>query len=604
MTGTPAEVRSTHRAARAWRLFTVRTGRRLRRLTWAWRSSLQLRMLTLTLTGGLLALAVLGGYLAVSVRDGLFTQRVDQVLAESARAAAQAQETFDASTATTAPEVQQLLNDTVRGLRAGGSGEREVSVLRTSGQQQPILVTGASTDSTMVTLVSAELRADTAAGEGQRWQSVGWPTTDGVEPAVLVGQVVTVPAAGSYELYLIYSLQAEQEQLSFLQGVLGIGAGVLVAVLVGMTWFVTRQAVRPVQQAAQTAEQIADGDLTRRMAVRGEDEMARLGRSFNAMTDTLQDQILRMEHLSAMQRRFVSDVSHELRTPLTTVRMAGSMIYDSRDDLDPVLRRSAELMQTQLDRFEDLLADLLEISRFDAGAAMLDVEARDVRDVVAAAVDQAIPLAERKGSWLSVLEPEQPCVADIDPRRVERVLRNLLVNAIEHAEGTDVQVTVGIDARAVAVTVRDHGVGMTRDEADHVFDRFWRADPARARTTGGTGLGLAISLEDAHLHGGWLEAWGRPGNGAAFRLTLPLRAGIALTGSPLPLQPEDDLVEDAPPQPRPDGSDPAALPDFPAVTGSLEIVERARAAQALRDAQIRAEAAAERAAQGHQGDDR
>ncbi|WP_169166098.1 MtrAB system histidine kinase MtrB [Cellulomonas taurus] len=598
-----AAVRTPHRLARTWRLVSVRTARRLRHLTRAWRSSLQLRVLTLTLAGGLVALAVLGGYLSVSVRDGLFTQRVDQVLAESARAAAQAQETIDASTATTAPEVQQLLNDTVRSLRAGGSGEREVSVLRTSGQQQPILVTGASTDSTMVALVSPDLRLATAEGDGQRWQSVGWPTETGVDPAVMVGQTVTVPAAGTYELYLLYSLQAEQEQLSFLQGVLAIGASVLVAILVGMTWFVTRQAVRPVQQAAETAEQIADGDLTRRMAVRGEDEMARLGRSFNAMTDTLQDQILRMEHLSAMQRRFVSDVSHELRTPLTTVRMAGSMIYDSRDDLDPVLRRSAELMQTQLDRFEDLLADLLEISRFDAGAAMLDVEARDVRDVVAAAVDQAVPLAERKGSWLSVVEPGTPCVADIDPRRVERVLRNLLVNAIEHAEGTDVQVTVATDARAVAVTVRDHGVGMTRDEADHVFDRFWRADPARARTTGGTGLGLAISLEDAHLHGGWLEAWGRPGHGAAFRLTLPLRAGITLTGSPLPLQPEDDLIDDTPVDDyRADGSDPAALPDLPAVTGSMEIVERARAAQALRDAQIRAEAAAERAAQQNGAD--
>ncbi|MEV7972738.1 MtrAB system histidine kinase MtrB [Cellulomonas sp. NPDC089187] len=600
----PAAPRTMHRVVRTWRLFGVRLRRRWRRLTHAWRASLQLRMLTLTLAGGLAALAVLGGYLSVSVRDGLFTQRIDQVLAESSRAAAQAQETFDASTATTSPEVQQLLNDTVRGLRAGGSGEREVAVLRTPGQRQAILVTGNSTDSAMVELVSTELRADTAEADGQRWQSVGWPTEDGIEPAVMVGQAVTVPAAGSYELYLLYSLQAEQEQLSFLQGVLAIGATVLVAILVGMTWFVTRQAVRPVQQAAETAEQIADGDLTRRMQVRGEDEMARLGRSFNAMTDTLQEQILRMEHLSAMQRRFVSDVSHELRTPLTTVRMAGTMLYDSRDELDPVLRRSAELMQTQLDRFEDLLADLLEISRFDAGAAMLDVEARDLRDVVSAAVDQAVPLAERKGSWLSVVQPEKPTVADIDPRRVERVLRNLLVNAIEHADGTDVQVTVAMDGRAVAVTVRDHGIGMTRDEADHVFDRFWRADPARARTTGGTGLGLAISLEDAHLHGGWLEAWGRPGHGACFRLTLPLRAGIALTGSPLPLQPEDDLSEEGPLEALPpDGSDPAALPDLPAVTGSLEIVERARAAQAVRDAQIRAEAAAERAA--HQkGSDR
>lgn len=589
------------RAARAWRLASVRSARRLRRLARAWRTSLQVRVITWTLAAGLLALAVLGGYLSVSVRDGLFTQRVDQVLAESARSTSQAQETFDASTATTAPEVQVLLNDMVRALRSGGSGEREVFILRTRGQQQPILVTGASTDSNLVSLVSGDLRDATAQNEGQRWESVAWPasssTTGQDEPGVMVGQVVTVPAAGSYELYFLYSLQAEQERLEFLQRVLSIGAVALVALLVSMTWLVTRQVVRPVRLAAHAAERIADGNLTERMPVRGEDEMARLGGSFNEMAESLQDQIVRMEHLSAMQRRFVSDVSHELRTPLTTVRMAGEVIYEASDTFPPEVRRSAELLQAQLDRFEDLLGDLLEISRFDAGAAVLDAEARDVRDIVSAAVDQAAPLAVRKGSWLSVTEPGERCVADVDPRRVERVLRNLLVNAIEHADGTDVVITVAADDRAVAVTVRDQGIGMTRDEAAHVFDRFWRADPARARTTGGTGLGLAISLEDAHLHGGWLEAWGRPGQGASFRLTLPRRAGIVLTGSPLPLEPPAP-PEAAPPEAeRRGGQDPAALPDLPPTTGSLQVVDRVRLAQQAHQAERERQAARARAAQ-------
>jgi two-component system sensor histidine kinase MtrB len=574
------------RAARAWRLATVRAGSRARRLARSWRGSLQAKVITWTLATGMVALVIVGGYLSVSVRDGLFDARVDQVLRESARAASQAQETFDASTATTAPEVEQLLNDLVLALRSGGSGEREVFILRTRGQQQPILVTGRSTDSNLVSLVSDDLRDATAQGEGQRWESVAWPdpasTTGAVQPAVMVGQVVTVPAAGSYELYFLYSLQAEQDRLEFLQRVLSFGALALVVLLATMTWLVTRQVVRPVRLAAHVAERIADGSLSERMSVRGEDEMARLGRSFNEMAESLQDQIDRMEHLSTMQRRFVSDVSHELRTPLTTVRMAGEMLYESREDFPPAVRRSAELMQTQLDRFEDLLGDLLEISRFDAGAAVLDAEARDVRDVVAAAVDQAVPLAAAKGSWLSVTEPEERCVADVDPRRVERILRNLLVNAVEHADGTDVEVTVAADDRAVAITVRDHGVGMTRDEAAHVFDRFWRADPARARTTGGTGLGLAISLEDAHLHGGWLEAWGRPRQGACFRLTLPRRAGIVLDGSPLPLEPP--AAPDAEPAAHrhADGVDPAALPDLPPTTGSLDVVDRVRHAVAQR----------------------
>jgi two-component system sensor histidine kinase MtrB len=378
----------------------------------------------------------------------------------------------------------------------------------------------------------------------------------------MVGQDVTVPVDGTYQLFFLYSLQSEQNRLDFLQRTLGLAAVALVVLLGSMTWLVTRQTVRPVRRAAEVAERLADGHLSERIPEKGEDEMATLARSFNEMADSLQDQIHRMEELSTLQRRFVSDVSHELRTPLTTIRMAGEVIHASREDFDPAAKRSAELLQTQLDRFEDLLADLLEISRFDAGAAVLDAEGRDVRDVVIQAVDHAAPLAERRGAWLHVVVPEERCVADIDPRRVERILRNLLVNAVEHAEGSTVEVTVGADAHAVAVTVRDRGVGMTMDEAAHVFDRFWRADPARARTTGGTGLGLAISLEDAHLHGGWLEAWGRPGRGASFRLTLPRRAGIRLTASPLPLQPDESPITGALRIVVRPHNDPAALPEI------------------------------------------
>jgi hypothetical protein len=127
----------------------------------------------------------------------------------------------------------------------------------------------------------------------------------------------------------------------------------------------------------------------------------------------------------------------------------------------------------------------------------------------------------------------------VDRRRVERILRNLLDNAVEHGEGRDVVVTVAGDRDAVAVAVRDHGVGFGPAEARMVFDRFWRADPARARTTGGTGLGLAISLEDARLHNGWLQAWGECGKGSVFRLTVPRLAGQELVGSPLPLGPDE-----------------------------------------------------------------
>lgn len=219
--------------------------------------------------------------------------------------------------------------------------------------------------------------------------------------------------------------------------------------------------------------------------------------------------------------------------------MAADVIHEARVDFDPITARSAELLGDQLDRFESLLSDLLEISRFDAGAAALEAEPIDLRQVVRRVIGGAEPLAERKGTRIRVTGDEQPVIAEADARRVERVLRNLVVNAVEHGEGRDVVVRMGAAGGAVAVAVRDYGVGLKPGEATRVFNRFWRADPARARTTGGTGLGLSIAVEDARLHGGWLQAWGEPGGGSQFRLTLPRTADEPLRGSPIPLEPED-----------------------------------------------------------------
>jgi two-component system sensor histidine kinase MtrB len=222
--------------------------------------------------------------------------------------------------------------------------------------------------------------------------------------------------------------------------------------------------------------------------------------------------------------------------------MAADLIYAERDEFDPAVTRTAELLHAELDRFEDLLTDLLEISRFDAGFAMLDAEPTDLVPVVNRVVDRLESLARRCGVPLRAVVPDAPVIAEVDPRRVERILRNLVGNAVEHGAGQPVVVVLGADDTAVAVTVRDHGVGLRPGEEKLVFNRFWRADPSRARQTGGTGLGLSISLEDARLHGGWLEAWGAPGEGAQFRLTLPARAGDRLTSSPLRLVPADAPV--------------------------------------------------------------
>jgi two-component system sensor histidine kinase MtrB len=214
------------------------------------------------------------------------------------------------------------------------------------------------------------------------------------------------------------------------------------------------------------------------------------------------------------------------------------VLHDARASFDPVTARAAELLQTELDRFESLLADLLEISRYDAGAAVLELEDTNLSDVVHRVVSATAPMARQRGVPVLVVD-DGVHLAEADLRRVERIVRNLVTNAIDHADSSGVVIRLASDEETAALTVRDHGVGLEPGQAAMVFNRFWRGDPARARTTGGTGLGLAIALEDARLHGGWLQAWGTPRGGAQFRLTLPRRAGEALTHSPLPLVPTD-----------------------------------------------------------------
>jgi two-component system, OmpR family, sensor histidine kinase MtrB len=354
-------------------------------------------------------------------------------------------------------------------------------------------------------------------------------------PGLAIGGVINTHD----QLYYLFPLNQQQATLGLVQHAMLFGGLVLVLLLVGIVSLVTRWVVVPIRDAAAAARRLSDGQLDERMPVRGTDDLAALARSFNDMGASLQEKLRELEELSKVQRQFVSDVSHELRTPLTTIRIAADVLFAAREQLMPAASRSAELLEGQLERFESLLADLLEISRYDANAATLDAESADVCDLVRRAAADAEQLAARRGTRIDFRLPPEPCVAEVDRRRVERILRNLLDNAVEHGEGRDVVVTVAGDRDAVAVAVRDHGVGFGPAEAQMVFDRFWRADPARARTTGGTGLGLAISLEDARLHNGWLQAWGECGKGSVFRLTVPRMAGQELVGSPLPLGPDE-----------------------------------------------------------------
>ena len=311
----------------------------------------------------------------------------------------------------------------------------------------------------------------------------------------------------------------------------------MLVLLIGLsTQFVIRQVVSPVQQAAAVAEKFTQGDLTSRMSVSSEDELDSLGNSFNEMAVSIQQQIARLENLSMLQQRFVSDVSHELRTPLTTLRMAAEVIYEQKGNFDTNIARSSELLINQIDRFELLLSDLLEVSRFDAEAAALGVVKFDISNLVKKTVDYLHP---SKSALFEVAIPAEPIEIEGDPRRIERILRNLISNAVDHGEGKKVRVQIKSSENEVAIGVRDYGLGFNEEDAPYLFDRFWRADPSRARTSGGTGLGLSIALEDAKLHQGQLLAWGKPHQGAHFVLTLPKRHGNSVQSFPIALVPND-----------------------------------------------------------------
>ncbi|MFI5914543.1 MtrAB system histidine kinase MtrB [Dactylosporangium sp. NPDC051541] len=523
--------------------------RRLRRF-WAvsrrqWRRSLQFRVVGITLSLSAALVLAFAYTVASLISNGVLQSKIDQSAKMVDSGASYAMRELTGFTQADDPSLPLSLKNVVTQLYASvNDAQAEVIMLRRSGNLQanwPKARDGDVMDDPQV----SGIRALVVGSKSGTYQQIA--TLDigaGLQKYLVMGTAVPVGPL-PVELYYIIPLDSEDELVQF-TGAVVTGTGIaLVALLALIAAMMTRLVVTPVRVAARTAQRLSAGLLDQRMVVRGEDDLARLAAAFNQMAANLQRQIVRLEEMSRLQRRFTSDVSHELRTPLTTVRMAADLLFSSRDDFDPAAARSAELLQAELDRFEGLLTDLLEISRFDAGFAALDAEPTDLVPVVRRVADQLLSLAERCKVELKVVVPDTEVIAEVDPRRVERVLRNLVGNAVEHGEGKPVVVTLAADGSAVAVTVRDHGVGLKVGEEKLVFNRFWRADPSRARQTGGTGLGLSISLEDARLHGGWLEAWGAPGKGAQFRLTLPARSGDRLVSSPLRLVPDDARADEA-----------------------------------------------------------
>ncbi|MBL5974842.1 MAG: sensor histidine kinase [Candidatus Leucobacter sulfamidivorax] len=508
-----------------------------------WGRSLKLR--TMTITGVITGVMILisGTFILTSVGDDLFSSRRDQVLQDSARATLAAQRLVDASEASDRGSLSALIASVRRTVQDTSSSQL-IYVRRQPGQEPfPEAPVDFTTAPQLVDAVSSELSEAVVSGEApQYWQPVNLTSDAGTQgPGILVASSLVFPTgAGTYDLFIGYNLADTERTLSFITRTLGLTALILMLLIGALVWTISNVVFRPIRAAADASRRLAAGESDARMPLQNDEHFDVLSENFNDMADTLQARIDELDQLSEMQQRFVSDVSHELRTPLTTIRLATEVLQGQRENADPTQARAIEVLGAQVARFESLLADLLEISRYDAGRITLETEPTNLVTLVHEVVADLQPLSP---SIIEVRPLGGYSPIDVDGRRIRRIVSNLVGNAIEHGEGRAIVVTVDSNAAAVAIGVRDWGVGMNPEDASRVFDRFWRADPSRVRTLGGTGLGLAIAQEDAAVHGGVLEVWSRPGEGTHFRLTLPRGEGTSAFVSPIPLVPEDAAVD-------------------------------------------------------------
>ena len=500
----------------------------------AWRSSLVIRITGTIVTLSLVLIWLLGSALFSQVSSGIFDEKLKLSIldAQSTARNTQIQLIYSnyqekAAFISVFDEILALPPKTYEGTA------KEIAVFSFSNIGESYVFEGTSNFLDPKS-IPPKFRETTRKAKDSQWERTKLVYLDDrTEPGIVVGNNLTISGVGKYEFYVIFSLAQQERTMSLIFNYLLL-AGVVLTFLIGLTtYFVMRRLIAPIQDAARVAEELTNGNLDLRMDFQGEDEIASLGYSFNEMAVSLQQQISRLENLSKLQQRFVSDVSHELRTPLTTIRMASQVIFATKDTFEPTVARSAELLISQIERFESLLTDLLEVSRFDAQAAVMEVEEIDLVALVKETIDYVHPSQDR---IITLQAPNTSIMVDVDPRRIKRIIRNLISNALDHREDKRVDVRIAETDNEVSVGVRDYGSGFNFVDRKMLFERFWRADSSRARSTGGTGLGLSISLEDAKLHQGEIDAWGERGKGAHFVLTIPKYAGGSIESRPISAQ--------------------------------------------------------------------
>lgn len=512
------------------------------RLRLAFQRSLGAKVVTSTILLSLGVVWLTGSALGSRLSDGIRSVNLNSSIAEARLAFFNAQYQLLLSQGESVTERKNVLAQIIVDATTQGVNDqaREVIIVKTPTSSKTNISYEMSSSGARNESIPKKLREKILKESNLQYEygTLGYDFGPSIE-SLFIGNRIDIPGGGRYEMYVVFSLEQQAETLNLIENSLLLTGFALIFLIALITWLVVRQVVRPVREAASVASQFTQGDFDLRLPVTSKDELATLAHSFNDMAASIEQQISRLENLSRVQQRFVSDVSHELRTPLTTLRMASEIIYNHRTTFEPPVARSAELLVAQLDRFERLLQDLLEVSRFDAEVAVLESTEFDLVALVKRCVADLGVDSDEKTSGVSTRSDNSVIPVTADMRRVERIMRNLLSNALDHCDGTPIEIRIASTDTEVAVAVRDFGSGLDESSLIRVFDRFWRADPSRARVRGGTGLGLSIALEDARLHNGELDAWGRPGKGANFVMTLPRKAGEQIVNRPLKPTPED-----------------------------------------------------------------
>ena len=348
------------------------------------------------------------------------------------------------------------------------------------------------------------------------WQRI---TKDG--NPYLVGGAKVIGESPTPTGYMLKSLAPERDDLNSLAWSLGIATGLALIGAMLLAQAAATTVLRPVRRLAEAARRLGEGKLDTRLRVSGTDELAELSRTFNRTAESLEHRVAELSAREESSRRFVADMSHELRTPMTAISAVTEVLEEEQDNLDPMIAPAVQLVVSETRRLNDLVENLMEVTRFDAGTARLVLDDVDVADQVTACIDAR--------AWLDAVEldADRGIMARLDPRRLDVILANLIGNALKHG-GSPVRVSVRTEAREdgsddgdeLVIEVADQGPGIPEEVLPHVFDRFYKASASRPRSEG-SGLGLSIAIENAHIHGGEITARNATDGGAVFTLRLP-----------------------------------------------------------------------------------